>query len=336
MQPRPHHGLVTAAALVIILAGVHQLAPILGPILVAALLSMLCFPIMRRLESLGLPFLLAVAITLIGMCAVGFAIVVLIGGSLDDLLRRLPDLQRQWIQSLRQSTGWLREQGLSLSDEMVESLFNARQVQLASTLLQSTIRSLGSGFIVLIMMFFMLAEALRFPAKMQAALGADHVATLQMREIVLAFRRYIAIKTAMSMATGLSVGLMLWLFNIEFAVLWGFIAFLLNYIPSIGSLAAAIPPTLMVLGSDGWGWAAAVAGWYLAVNTAFGSLLEPRLQGEGLGLSPLVVFLSLFFWGWLLGPVGVLLSAPLTMVVKIAADALDDLRWLAVLLGPPR
>ena len=117
-------------------------------------------------------------------------------------------------------------------------------------------------------------------------------------------------------------------------MLWGLLAFLLNYVPNIGSVIAAVPAVLFAAVQLGPGAALWAAAGYLVMNVAVGSILEPRFMGRGLGLSALVVFLSLVFWGWVLGPVGMFLSVPLTMMIKIALDSHPDTHWIAVLLGP--
>jgi predicted PurR-regulated permease PerM len=127
--------------------------------------------------------------------------------------------------------------------------------------------------------------------------------------------------------------ILLLILNIDYALLWGLLAFLLNFIPNIGSIIAAIPAILLSLIQFGPGIAIITSVGYLVINFVFGNVLEPRMMGKGLGLSTLIVFLSLIFWGWILGPVGMLLSVPLTMVVKIALDSSDDTRWIATLLG---
>ena len=149
-------------------------------------------------------------------------------------------------------------------------------------------------------------------------------------------KQYVAIKTAMSLLTGILIAVYLMVLKVDYALLWGVLAFALNYVPNIGSIIAAVPAVLLAVVQFGPGRALAAAAGYLLVNVAMGSILEPRLMGRGLGLSTLVVFLSLLFWGWLLGPVGMLLSVPLTITAKIALDSREDTRWLAVLLGSDR
>ncbi|MGA9620421.1 MAG: AI-2E family transporter, partial [Serratia proteamaculans] len=134
----------------------------------------------------------------------------------------------------------------------------------------------------------------------------------------------------------LVVWVMLAMLDVRFAFVWALLAFSLNYIPNIGSVLAAIPPVAQVLVFSGLYEALLVVAGYLAINLVFGNIIEPRMMGRGLGMSTFVVFLSLLFWGWLLGPVGMLLSVPLTSVCKILMETTQGGGKLAVLLGPGR
>jgi predicted PurR-regulated permease PerM len=146
-------------------------------------------------------------------------------------------------------------------------------------------------------------------------------------------RHYLAIKTWISLATGFLVTVFLVSIGLDYAILWGVLAFMLNYIPTLGSIIAAVPAILLAYIQLGGGWAVGVTAGYLAVNLIMGNLIEPRVMGQGLGLSTLVVFLSLLFWGWVLGPVGMVLSVPLTVTLRIALESRQETRWIAVLLG---
>ena len=143
------------------------------------------------------------------------------------------------------------------------------------------------------------------------------------------------IKTATSAVTGVLVAALLFLLGVDYPVLWGLLAFLLNFVPNIGSIMAAIPPVLLAFLQPESGMATAMytALGFVAINCFISYAIEPRFMGQGLGLSTLVVFVSLVFWGWVLGPVGMLLSAPLTMTFKIVLSDFDDTRWIAVLMG---
>ena len=143
----------------------------------------------------------------------------------------------------------------------------------------------------------------------------------------------------MSLATGLSIGVLAWLLDLDFPVLLGLIGFVMNYIPTVGSLLAALPALFLSLVQfTSVGHLLLVGGGYGVINMVFGNLIEPNLMGKRLGLSTLVVILSLLFWAWVWGPVGALLAVPLTMIVKIMLENIEDLRWVAVLLdkSPPQ
>jgi AI-2 transport protein TqsA len=191
----------------------------------------------------------------------------------------------------------------------------------------------SAAAIVILFTIFMLSEATGFPTKLRAAIGRGDADLSRFAGAVQDIQRYLAIKTAISLATGTLVAFWLWTIGVDFPLLWGMLAFLFNFVPNIGSLIAAIPAvlfTLLILGP----WTALLAaGGYIVVNIGLGNLVEPHLMGRRFGLSTLVVIISLVFWGWLWGPVGMLLSVPLTVVVRIGLEYTDDLRWLAVLLS---
>ncbi len=136
------------------------------------------------------------------------------------------------------------------------------------------------------------------------------------------------------MVTGLLVWIGVTLVGLDFAVLWGFVAFMFNFVPTIGSIIAAVPAVVLALIQLGPGPALVLTGIYMAINIVIGNFVEPTVMGRSVGLSALAVFLSLVFWGWLLGPVGMLLSVPLTMTLRSALSRGESTRWLAILLGP--
>jgi predicted PurR-regulated permease PerM len=202
----------------------------------------------------------------------------------------------------------------------------------------NTLRGLGgvlsNSFLILLTVIFILAEASSFPRKLRDVLTNPDEDLPHFARFADNVNRYMAIKTTISIVTGVIVSVFLALLGVDFPVLWGLLAFLLNYVPTIGSFIAAIPAVLLALIQLGPLQAAIAAGGYFVVNIGMGNAVEPRFMGRGLGLSTLVVFLSLVFWGWMLGPVGMLLSVPLTMTAKIALEASPTSAWLASLLGP--
>ena len=221
------------------------------------------------------------------------------------------------------------EKKLSLSNVIpVNTLISYVQIGVNALLNIATVSSL-----VLIMLVFMLAEAARMPGKVKEAFGGRDLSNEYFKKIADDTWNYMKIKTIICFLTGLFTTLGLWFLGVEYALLWGLLMFFLNYIPSIGQVIASVPPILLSLIDGGVSLAIWVTVWLIIVNTIFGIGIEPRYMGEGLGISSLVVLLSLIFWGWLLGPVGMFLSAPLTMVLKIVLQNGKKTRWMAVLLS---
>ena len=156
----------------------------------------------------------------------------------------------------------------------------------------------------------------------------------QFKKFIGDINHYLLIKTGVSVTTGILIGIWMSILGVDFPVLWGFLAFLLNYVPNIGVVIAAVPAVILALIQYGFGQAALVAGGYLAVNFIIGTIVEPKIVGRGVGLSTLVVFLSLIFWGSLLGLIGMVLCVPFTMTLKFALESNEQTRWIAILLGP--
>lgn len=146
-------------------------------------------------------------------------------------------------------------------------------------------------------------------------------------------QRYLGIKTVISLITGVLAGTLCWAAGLDFYPLWGILAFALNYIPVVGSFIAGVAPTVLALLVKTPADAVVVMFGFFLINTFLGNFVEPMLMGRRFGLSTLVVLLSVMFWGWLWGPIGMLLAVPLTMMVKVILDNSDEFRWIAVAIG---
>jgi predicted PurR-regulated permease PerM len=192
---------------------------------------------------------------------------------------------------------------------------------------------LTNVFLIVLTVFFILLEASGFPKKLYIAVSSPEASITSLTNFTENINRYLAIKTLISLFTGLAIWIWLALLGVDYPLLWGLLAFLLNYVPNIGSIIAAVPAVLLAFIQLGVSSALLTCLGYAVVNVVIGNIIEPKVMGERLGLSTLVVFLSLVFWGWVLGPVGMLLSIPLTMIVKIALMSNNDTRWIAIMLG---
>lgn len=227
----------------------------------------------------------------------------------------------------------LVEERQTLMDYLMDQFDPGTAISLAGTVANSLGQLLSNAFLILLTVIFILLETSTFTRKVSDAFVRTEEANERAQQIVNSVQHYIIIKTWVSLATGILIGVWLNLWGVSHAPLWGLLAFLFNYIPNVGSILAAIPAVLIAWLELTWLPAVACAVGFAVVNGAIGNFIEPRMMGKSLGLSPLVVFFSMIFWGWVLGPVGMLLSVPLTMTARIAMDGFEDTRWIATFMG---
>ncbi len=351
--------LATLASVVIVVAGMRAAQPILIPLLVSVFLAVLGLPPLAWLQKKKVPTGLSVLIVVIGMLMLLGVIGTLVGNSIDNFVAAIPRYQArltEMVDSLnlpfRQSapeTGLESGEGVTTPTMVSQKTLEAEGggplnvmdyvnpgalMSLVGGTLKGLAGVLSNTLLVVLTMVFILLEAAGFPQKVRAALGRPDADLSRFSVMTSELQRYLGIKTVTSLATGILLGFWVAILGVDFPLLWGLVAFLLNFIPTLGSIIAAVPPVLLALIQTGTlGLPLAVGGGYMAVNMVIGNMIEPSLMGRKLGLSTLVVFLSMVFWGWVWGPVGMFLSVPLTMILKILLENSDDFRWVAVLLG---
>ncbi len=326
--------LLGLAAFVVVVAGVHAAAPIVVPVLAAIFLATITVPPIALLSSRGVPTWAAAAIVLLVMLAVLVGGTWALAGTASSFTADMPRYQQAISDQVAQLSNSLRSHGMDDLANRVPDLLNTSMIFQAAGSMAASIASLAKDlFFVLVATLFILAEVATLPAKVRAAFGSDAGREDRLRGVVHAMQRYIFLKTQTSALTAVLVFLLLLAFGVPYALALSLLAFGLNFVPIVGSIIAAVPPLLLILVDGGAGEALGLGIGYAAINVGIGNFVEPRLFGKSLGLSPLVVFLSLVVWGWILGPVGMFLSVPLTMFVKILVDEVDDLRWIGILLG---
>jgi AI-2 transport protein TqsA len=326
---------ITAAAFVVVIAGIRSSTVILVPFLLSAFIAIISAPPMFWLQRKGFPGWLAL-LSVISLVLISLILISgLIGSTIRDFTANLPNYQQQFDRVLAVVIKGLKALRIDTSSLGLSDIFNpGSAMQLVAKGLSSFQTVLTNGFLIIMTVIFMLMEASSLPAKLQTILGEQSDGLGNFDTFLNDVKQYMAIKTLVSLATGVIVTIGLLIIGVDYPLLWGLLAFLLNYIPNIGSIIAAIPPMLLAMIQLGLLEAVIVAAGFAVVNIVMGNIVEPRFMGRGLGLSTLVVFLSLLFWGWVLGPVGMLLSVPLTIMAKIALQSREESRWLAVLLGP--
>ncbi len=327
--------LLTLAAIVIIASGMKGAQGVVVPMLLAAFIATIAAPPVFWLEQRQVPAAIAITSVMIGIVSVLLGVGALLFRSGNAFTARLPFYQERVTELIKQAIDWLAGYGLNIQSDLALNYFNpGTALELAGNLLRSLGGVMSDSFFILLTVIFILGEASSFPRKLREVLADPESDMPMFAKFGLNVNKYIGIKTSTSLATGVLVSLSLWIIGVDFPVLWGLLAFLLNYVPNIGSIIAAVPAVLLALIQLGPGAALAVTLCYLAINIIMGNVVEPRFMGRGLGLSTLVVFLSLVVWGSLLGPVGMFLSVPLTMTAKLALEANPTTHWVAVLLSP--
>ena len=334
---KPQRGvriLFVLAGIVIVAWGINAAQSLLVPFLVAIFLAVLGASPMLWLQRRKVPSVLAVLIVILGMMGSLLLVSMLVGTSISGFSQSLPAYQSRLESMMTAVTAWISSKGLTVPDAVLSEYVNpGAAMRLVAGMLSGFGSALTNVFLILVTVIFILLEASDFPIKLRNVLGDPTTMISQFGRIANDIRRYLAIKTLISLATGVIITIWLAVIGVDFPLLWGLLAFLLNYVPNLGSIIAAVPAVLLALIQLGFGQALLAAGGYVVVNVVMGNAIEPRVMGRGLGLSTLVVFLSLVVWGSLLGPVGMILSVPITMTLKIALESSEDTRWIAVMLG---
>jgi predicted PurR-regulated permease PerM len=326
--------LFIAASLVVVVAGLKAAQSFFLPLLMALFLTVLCVPPMRWLERRGLPIGLAALLVIAGAILAVLAVAVVIGGSLQSFYVELPFYRARLDGMVQTALSWLNGHGIDVSaQELTADINTGAVMDLAGSIASSLVAAFSNVVLVLLLMAFMLLELHGAPRKIRLARGDPKADISDIGRGAAMVQRYLAVKTIMGLLNAaIAIGVC-FAFGIDFALLWGLFAFLFNFVPNVGSVLAGIPPVLLGLIQYGPARAAMVAALYILLDFTTSNWLEPRMMGRRLGLSPLVVMLSLVFWGWLWGPVGMLLSVPLTSATKLFCEHSEDMRWLAVLLG---
>lgn len=327
--------LIHAAAFVVVVAGLRAASSIVVLLLVAAFFAMISAPGVLWLKKKRVPSVPAVLLVVGAVIGVFTVMGVMVGASINQFVRAVPAYRVRLNEGMGTVLEWARDAGVDeLALQQLRSIDAGSVMGLVGDAFGAVGGLLGNSFIIILTILFILFEVSSFPVKMRAAFGGSEGAIDSFREIAGNVAHYLGLKTIISLVTGAAAGVWVALVGLDFALLWGLLAFILNYIPTFGSLIAAIPAILLALVQLGPGPAALVALGYIVVNLVMGNVIEPRVMGQGLGLSTLVVFLSLLAWGWVLGTVGMFLAVPLTVALRIALESSDDTRWLAVLMGP--
>lgn len=334
-QGTGHRVFVIAASIVVVLFGLHQAQEVVSLMLISIFIALVATPPVLWLERKRIPSGIAVVLVVLAMIGIFVLVGTIVGASLSSFSDAMPFYQQRLRQELLALRPFLAGYHITVTDAMLLDYLDPGPVL---GLVMGALSAVGSAFstvlMVLLTVVFILLEASSFPVKLRSVMGDPERAFPRFAALIHDVKRYVVIKTVINLAAGTLIAFWMVVLGVDFPVLWGFLTFILLFIPNIGSVIAAVPAVLLALTQHGGGTAALTALGYFAVGTLLGNILEPRIMGQRLGLSTLVVFLSLIFWGTLLGPAGVVLCIPLTMTMKVLFEYEPKTEWIGLLLGP--
>jgi len=325
---------VTFAALIIIITGIMNAVSIVNAILMGLFISIICARPIIWLQSKKVPQTLSVFIVLIVISLIFIGFSEIIGKSLYSFSNNVEVYESNLKEMGASIFEYLKDNGINISVSKISNLFDVSKVMnITAGLLGQLGSIMGNALTIFFLTLFLLLELNSISLKLNVILRDSTKSFDYFKRIGNSIRHYLSIKTMTSLLTGLLIWICLKIVGVDYAIIWALIAFLLNYIPNIGSIIAAVPAVLFALiqlGFTGVLWTTII---FVAVNMIVGNVVEPKVMGKGLGLSTYVVFVSLLFWGFVLGTVGMFLSVPLTMAIKIMLEQYHKTRWIAVLLG---
>lgn len=314
--------LIGGACLVIILAGIKAASEIISFVLIAALLAISITPIVVFLTNRGLKRGPSLFITIFSLLVMGLMLITLLGTSVFELSRTLPTYEERMQDLLVSVDKVLEKYNFDIDKVIEQTEFDTKRfVQIATTLLGKLGNFLGSGLFLIIIVSLMLVEFSGYEHRIQT--GNIHGASLSARmyEVRTEIRKFLSITALTGLMSSVCNVILLLALGVEFAVLWGVLSFFFNFIPVIGAILAFLPPFLLALLQFGWTKAIIVVVGFALFNNIADNVIKPKLMKDGLNISVLVIFLSLFFWSWILGFAGAILAIPLTIaIMKVFAE----------------
>jgi predicted PurR-regulated permease PerM len=328
------HPIYLFAAGFIVIAGLRYAAHIINPLLMAVFLSIIIYQPIDFFIKKGLNRTLSILLVMVSLAGVLTGLSMLISQSMRQFTTNLPVYKDKMSVVTTQVIETLNDMGLHLSQEQVLSKFGGGNVfGYAANFLTSLGGVMGQIVLLVLVIVFIIGEISSFPIKLQAILKKPDQSMINLSIIFKSIRNYLGMKTITGSAASILVAIMLLILGVPYIPIWALLVFLFRFIPNIGSTIAAIPIVLFVLVTDGLSGMLYAGLGYTAINFIIGQVVEPRFIARGMDLSTLVVFLSLVFWGWVFGDIGMLLSVPITMGLKISLGSRKQTEWIAVLLG---
>ena len=324
--------LITSLSILFII--MKYAADLLSPFLISVSLTIVLTPLLNALEKKRIPKVISLILLIILSVLPIIIIGGYIGSEAQDFAANLHTMQAQFEQTLGKLTLHFQNMGLSIHQTDIESMLEKSNISgIVKNLASQTSTQFSNIFLILFTVAFMLMESGAIKNKVKKILSKSKIDLDEGMQIITKINTYFIIKVKTSLATAIWVLVVLWYYDISYFYLWATLAFFLNFIPVVGSIFAAVPPIILAMMDQSMMTALWVGLWYVTINMVIGNILEPRIMGKGLGLSALVIFLSMTLWGWVMGPTGMILSVPLTMAMQFLFAQYKETEWIALMLS---
>jgi predicted PurR-regulated permease PerM len=324
--------LVTSISILFVI--MRYAADLLAPFLISIALSIVLSPVLRYLQKKHIPKI-ASLILLIILSAI--PIIVLggyIGSEVHEFSSNINTLKAEFESTLDKSILYLQNMGIAVNESDIKAIMQTSSVsEIIKNLASQASTQFSNVFLILFTVAFMLMESQYMHRKMVYIFSKSNISLEDGMQIIDKINTYFIIKVKTSLVTALWVFAVLWYYDIPYFYMWASLAFFLNFIPVVGSIIAAVPAILFAMVDQGVATALWVSLWYITINMVVGNILEPRIMGKGLGLSAMVIFLSMTLWGWVMGPTGMILSVPLTMAMQFLFAQYEETEWMALILS---
>ena len=326
--------IVIVAGIIIILAGIKAAASILSLFFLAVFLAITFAPGFGWLRNRGVPGGLAVLIlfgVVVGVALLLFGLAWYPISQFDD---KLPVYQSNLGDQISAASSLLARFGIDISSFEEQGFLDiGRVVRFLAAVIQTISNTLFLLMVVVLTAIFMTLEASSYPDRLRRGLGVSNTVIDQYRSFAKRVNSYLLTRVKLNLALAVPVTILLAVLGVDFPIFWGVVTFFAGFIPVVGFLLAVAPPTALALIESGWVTALIVIAGFTILNGVVDNVLQPRLMGQDLNLSPVVVFLALFLWSFLLGGIGMLLAMPLTVLMVLVFEQFQETRWLAILMS---
>ena len=311
------HPLLAIACIVIIIAGMQAIAPVLNLFLVALLLAVSIMPLVAWQLNRGWPKTLALGLTILFVIVVGAFLTSILGLAINNMAEKAPSYKERITVIYQSGLNYIASKGINIEDIQSLELFSPDKLfSVGSTFIEGILSTFGNFFFVLLLMIFILIEFSQIQLKAAQKEYKEDSWQLRFSEIATDLKKYVSITALSGLMAAVTNTILLVILGVDFAIMWGFLSFLFSFIPNLGFILSVVPPALIALLEYGWPQCLIVVVGFIVINSIVDNILKPRFLGQEFNISILMVFVSLLFWAWVLGPIGAILGVPMTMAVK--------------------